>query len=147
MDTPKLEHVFDISLNFDLRTQIGPLPGGGHVGVVTIAGGTIEGPKLTGRVVPYTGGDWANIRADGVVEINAHYVLEASDGTLIHVRNRGYVVPQRIQPNNAPTYFRVSPTFKTPQGPHDWLTRTVIIGNGERRTNPDHSVFSYYAVL
>jgi hypothetical protein len=147
MATLRLEPVFNIRLDFDLRTTIGPLSGGGDLGLVTVAGGTIEGPRLTGRVVPHSGGDWANIRTDGVVEINAHYVLEASDGTLIHVHNRGYVVPQRVQPDGRPSYFRVSPTFTAPRGPHDWLSRTLIIGSGERRTEPDHSLFNYYAVL
>ena len=35
--------------------------------------------------------------------------------------------------------------FETPPGKHDWLTRTIIVGSAERRT--DHSIFDYYAVL
>lgn len=33
-----------------------------------------------------------------------------------------------------------------PAGPHAWPGRTLIVGAGERRTGPDHSVFTYYAV-
>jgi hypothetical protein len=42
-------------------------------------------------------------------------------------------------------YMRLSPTFDTPVGPHDWLTRTVIVGSAERHA--DHTVFDYYAVM
>lgn len=150
MATLHFEPAFDIRLDFALREKIGPLPGGGYVGLVTIASGTISGPRMQGKVVPHSGGDWATIRADGIVEINAQYVLETSDGTLIHMRNCGYVVPKSATAapeDSTPTYFRLCPTFRTPAGPFDWLMRTVIVGSGERRTHPDHSLFNYFAVL
>ena len=118
--------------------------------------GTVTGPRLSGRVVPCSGGDYAHIRPDGVVEINAHYLLEASDGTLIYVQNRGFIdrshpginVPGEAGADSStPYYFRITPTFRTPIGPHDWLTRTVILGVGERHQEPDYSLFRYYAVL
>ena len=48
-----------------------------------------------------------------------------------------------IKPN---TYFFITPVFDTPVGPHDWLTRTVILGRGARKPDPDHTVFDYFAV-
>ena len=107
----------------------------------------------------FSGADWALVRADGVVELNAHYMIEADDGTRIYIRNLGYVHgPLRADgqgPEEAPAipgYFRCTPYFRAPQGPHDWLNRTVIIGVGQRRPKltpddePDHSIFRYYAV-
>jgi hypothetical protein len=44
-------------------------------------------------------------------------------------------------------YFRCTPYFRAPEGPHDWLNRTVIVGGGERHTAPDHTLFRYYAAL
>ena len=41
-------------------------------------------------------------------------------------------------------YMRLSPTFDTPIGPHDWLTRHVIVGCGERHA--EYSVFHYYVL-
>jgi len=43
--------------------------------------------------------------------------------------------------------LRGTPYFDTPVGPHDWLTRTVIVGSGKRHANPDYTIFTYYAVL
>jgi hypothetical protein len=43
--------------------------------------------------------------------------------------------------------IRTPPVFDTPVGPHDWLTRTVILGTGKRHANPDNTIFTYYAVL
>jgi len=133
----KLEHVFDVRIDFNERRVFGPVAGGASQGYTSVK---------SGRVVDYSGADWATVRTDGVVELNAHYLLEASDGALIYIRNLGYVYA--AQPNSPGSgYFRCTPYFRAPQGPHDWLNRTVIVGGGERRTNPDHSLFRYYAVL
>ena len=84
-----LEHVFDIEVLFgEDRTVFGPLPGGGRQGYTPAIGGTITGPRLTGSVVPHSGADYAAVREDGVIELNAHYLLKASDGTLIYIINK-----------------------------------------------------------
>lgn len=150
----ELEHAFDVKVEFgDDRVVFGPLPGGDKQGYTPPHGGVISGPRLEGEVVPHSGGDYARVRGDGVIELNAHYLLKASDGTLIYIENRGYLVsaPKGHDVVNdqglvQPLYFKFTPRFRVPQGPHDWLARTVIVGSGERRTDPDHSIFRYYAV-
>jgi hypothetical protein len=154
------EHAFDVRINFDKRWISGPLVGGGKQGYTSIGeGSTVGGPRLTGRIVDYSGADWPMVRADGVVELNAHYMIQADDGALIYIRNLGYVhgpLRGRDQPLDEapaiPGYFRCTPYFRAPEGPHDWLNRTVIVGVGKRvpKLNaadpPDHSLFRYYAV-
>ena len=152
--TPELEFVFEIRVKLGERTKTGPLPWGGDRGFVPVTGGEIEGPRLNGSVVPYSGGDWPHIRTDGVAAFNANYMLKASDGTLIYIKNSGYrygppevidriMAKEPVDPSEY--YMRLAPVFEAPVGPHDWLTRTVFIGTGNRR--PDHSVFRYWAVL
>ena len=143
----KLEHAFDIRINFDKRWLFGPLPGGNKQGFTSVKDGLIEGPRLNGRVVEYSGADWPAVRSDGVIELQAHYVLEASDGTQIYIRNLGYV---HTAAGPVPGYFCCTPYFRAPEGPHDWLNHTVLVGIGERRPatdgQPDHSLFRYYSV-
>lgn len=143
----RLEHVFDIEVHFGADRRIfGPLPGGSSQGYTPATGGVITGPRLTGSVVPHSGADYARVRTDGTIELEAHYLLEASDGTQIYIHNRGYLV--RPQPGSPqPSYFKLTPYFRVEEGPHDWLTRTVIVGGGERRTEPDRSLFRYYALV
>jgi hypothetical protein len=165
METPEpleLEFVFQVKLFFKERLRFEPTtPQGGRV-YVPPAHGEITGPRLQGRVMPYSGGDWARGRADGVAELNAHYMLEASDGTPIYINNRGFLygrddsgkptvmteeqrkAPFKIKSN---TYFFITPVFDAPVGPHDWLTRTIIVGRGRRKPDPDHTVFDYFAVV
>jgi hypothetical protein len=157
----RYEHVFDIRINFDKRWKLGPVSGGAHHGYTSIgAGSTVSGPRLNGKLVDYSGADWPVIRPDGVVELNAHYMIETDDGSLVYIRNLGYVhgplhAPGQsaAEPPAIPRYFRCTPYFRAPEGPHGWLNRTVIVGVGQRRPyvnpgdEPDHSLFRYYAIL
>ena len=141
----KLVHAFDIRMNFLKRVIFGPVSGGAKQGYVSFKDGVIKGPRLNGKLMEYSGADWATVRMDGVVETNAHYMLEADDGTPIYIQNRGYIY--NTQPNApGPAYFRCTPYFRAPVGKHDWLNRTVIVGGGERHENPDYTIFRYYTV-
>lgn len=163
-DDPELAlrftHAFDVRINFDRRWTTDPIPGGARYGYTSIGeGSTVFGPRLNGKVVDYSGADWPAIRPDGVVELNAHYMLQADDGALIYIRNMGYVHGPMRAPGQAadaepaiPRYFRCTPYFRAPAGPHEWLNRTVILGVGKRMPKmkegdpPDHSLFRYYAI-
>ena len=88
----RFTHAFDIQINFDKRWLIGPVSGGANVGYTSIGeGSTVSGPRLNGKLVDYSGADWPIVRQDGVVELNAHYMIEAADGARIYIRNTGYV--------------------------------------------------------
>lgn len=151
-----LEHAFDIRINFDRRWQTGPVHAGGpNFGYTSIGeGSTVSGPLLNGTLVDYSGADWPMMRTDGVVELAAHYMIKADDGTLIYIRNLGYVHGRLERPDGSvlAPYFRCTPYFRAPEGLHEWLNRTVIVGIGQRRPklkpedDPDHSLFRYYAI-
>ena len=152
--TPKLEFAFQIRLNLGDRLRIEPVPGGGGRGFVPVTGGEVSGPRLTGKVVPFSGGDWPSVRPDGSHAFDARYLLEASDGTVIILKNRGYrhAPPdvakkmEALEPvDPASYYFRVTPEFDAPIGPHDWLTRTIFVGTADRRNG--YTIFSYFEVL
>jgi hypothetical protein len=165
MDDPALAlrftHAFDVRINFDRRWMTDPVPGGARYGYTSVGeGSTVFGPRLNGKVVDYSGADWPAMRTDGVIELNAHYMLQADDGALIYIRNQGYVHGPMRAPGQAegeapaiPAYFRCTPYFRAPIGPHDWLNRTVVLGIGKRVPKiapddpPDHSLFRYYVIL
>lgn len=153
LNPPKLEleFAFRIRLQLGIRQKIGRIPQGGVRGFVSAAGGLVDGPMLNGRVIPNSGGDWALYRDDNTVQFSAHYMLEADDGTQIYIRNAGYRhAPPEVAEKQEKLievgfdeyYMRFSPTFDVQEGPHDWLTRHVVVGCGERHA--DHSVFHFY---
>ena len=59
---PKLEFVFEIKLKFAKYETIAAMPSGAGRGFVYIESGVITGPYLNGKVLPYSGGDWAMFR-------------------------------------------------------------------------------------
>lgn len=155
MKVPSLELAFRMRLDFaeGPRTRFSPAYQDFTRGFVSVIGGEMSGPRLFGRVVPHSGGDWPRIWDGGLVEFEAHYMLEASDGTPIYIHNRGIAhsdpaVIARLEAGEAvepgATYCRITPRFEVPRGPHDWLGRTVFVGTAERK-GPS-TFFEYYAV-
>jgi hypothetical protein len=109
--------------------------------IIGITGGEFNGPRLSGRVLP-GGADWQVVRRDGVAFLDARYTLQAEDGALIYVRNRGYrhgppEVLERLargeEVDPALYYMRTTPWFETGAARHDWLNRMVCIATGARR--------------
>ena len=143
----RTEFAFRIRLNFNQHVYY-ETTRGYRRSFTPVISGTIDGPRLQGRVIPCSGADFA---MSG--KLDAHYMLEASDGTPIYVHNMGYTYPHHLDRERlgigpeVPMYFRCTPQFDCRPGPHDWLTRTVIVGTAIKHDNPDHTMFYYYAVL
>jgi hypothetical protein len=87
---PRLEHAFTISIDLSRPYWITPLARGDTRAAIFAAQGVIEGPRLQGRVVPMSGGDYPLSRPNGVIDFDARYLLEAEDGAIIYLENRGF---------------------------------------------------------
>ncbi len=152
-DPPALSFAFALRVRFGMRTKIGALPSGFVRGYTNVVGGEVAGPRLQGKIVADSGGDWPAYWPNGAVEFSAQYLLQADDGTLIVIRNRGFrhappdvtARMERLDPVDPSEYYmRLAPSFEAPTGPHDWLNRTVFVGSAERHT--DHSIFRFWQV-
>jgi hypothetical protein len=76
-----------------VRCDVGPLVSLGAAPLgerryVPLLGGSVEGPELNGEVVP-GGIDWQIQRADGALQISAHYAIRTTDGALVEVQSDG----------------------------------------------------------
>lgn len=107
---------------------------------VPLGGGTVRGPELNGTLVE-GGVDWQWNRADGVLEIAAHYVVRTDDGALVEIRSEGYrhgppeVMARLARGEAVPRedyFFRTLVRFTTgaPQWAH--LNKTMAIACGQR---------------
>ncbi|HWU09243.1 MAG TPA: DUF3237 domain-containing protein [Streptomyces sp.] len=132
--TPALDFAFEIRAEVSGTLHIGN--GDGEVTEFTpITGGSVDGPRLRGKVLP-GGGDWSSARGE-VCELEARYLLQAEDGAVIDIVNRGYYRPKadtpdqfegEVQVSEAGHYYRTSPAFRTDAPAHRWLTETVFVG-------------------
>ncbi len=153
---PRLEFAFETRLKLAPRLIMENPPVGGARMSVPVSEGHFEGPRLRGKVLNH-GGEFPHVRTDGVFCFDARYFMQEDDGTLIYIQNRGFrhgppEVMQtllKLEPgmevDPASYYFRCSPTFETPPGKHDWLTRHVFVGVGARLQVGN--VIRYYVVL
>lgn len=122
MTTPQLNLAWVATVDIAEREDFGPSPAG-HRFIVPILGGQFEGPRLRGRVRP-GGADRQLLRADGVRELDALYELETDDGAVLTVRNRVLIDDAAPQGRYARSVLQV----QAPVGPHDWVTRRVLVG-------------------
>ena len=150
---PRMEHAFTIALELTGATYLKPTRTGQTRVAVYAKGGTVSG-RITGKVMPMSGGDFPLIRADGVIDFDARYLLELDDGTPVYMQNRGYrwgtadamarmARGEPVEPGEY--YMRVAPRFDVPQGPHDWLDRYVFVGVAEK--TPGGNRIHYFQVL
>ena len=142
-------HLMTLTLAVAGMQPIGTTPNGDRrVGLV--AGGTFEGPKLKGKVLP-GGADWIIGRPDGSTTLDVRIVVETDDGAAIGMTyrglrhgpaegmdrlNRGEVV------DPATYYFRIAVAFETAAAKYAWLNGAAFIGTGDRTpTGPIYDVF------
>ena len=122
--------------------KLGPVPHGTRV-IAPIAGGTFEGSRLRGKVLP-GGGDWTLLRSDGVLELDLRITLETEDRALIYMTSFGLrhgppevlaalARGESVDPSKY--YFRTVPRFETSAPQYEFLNRIIAIASGDRRAS------------
>ncbi|NUP07447.1 MAG: DUF3237 domain-containing protein [Polyangiaceae bacterium] len=131
--------------------KIGRAPHGTRT-TVPILGGTFEGPRLRGKVLP-GGGDWTLLREDGVLELDLRVTLQTDDGALVLMRSFGLrhgpadviaAIARGESVDPASYYFRTLPRFETGNGRYAFLNRLLAVSTGERR--PDGPVYAIHEI-
>lgn len=149
--TAKIEPVFDLHLQLGKPVDVGKIGPAGTRRIVSVLGGTLQGPGLKGKIQP--GVDFQMIHPDGFTEIDAHYVIQMENGDLIYVTNRGmrHGPPEILQKLNAGEavdqsliYFRTVVSIETAAPALQWMTRTIFVCAGERM--PNEAVIHVYRV-
>ncbi|MFE3518279.1 DUF3237 domain-containing protein [Streptomyces sp. NPDC059166] len=140
VDEIRMTHLFDMVADLDPRLDFGAGPLGRRV-LFGAAGGTFDGPRLRGTVVP-GGGDWALFRPDGVMALDVRLTLRTDDGELLYMTYGGrWVIPPELKADMtdpvkrhrigpAHYYFRTNPLFETGSERYAWLNDIVCVGSG-----------------
>ena len=148
---PALDHAFSATIDVGKPIELGTIDDG-RERFIPILGGTVAGPRLTGRVLA-AGGDWQVVRADGRTELLARYFIEAADGAVIAIENPGMrvaspeVIARLARGEEVPStlyYSGGSPRVRGAAGPHDWLRRRIFLARGVRR--PDSLTIDFFTI-
>ena len=147
----RTEFLYEITMDVDVE-DLGVTPVGRRR-IVSVKGGTFEGPRLRGTVLP-GGGDWLVERADGVRTLDVRITLRTEDEHLVYAHYPGLFhsspdVAQRFTQGElvdpAEYYFRTAPLFETASDKYAWLNRILAVGIGRRM--PGQVGYTVYALL
>lgn len=155
---PSLKYAFTINVELAPAIDFGATFSGDRR-FIAITGGSIEGPRLTGKVLS-GGGDWNAVRPDGVVHVFAKYSIQASDGTPISITNEGFGRASQsgikaifdgtdasMIDGDERWYTKTWPRFEVAPGKWDWLNTTCFIGDLLPPTSSDRVVINIYEIL
>ena len=153
VEPPELEFAFEVRAQVADPLVVGELPNGTRR-IIDILGGTVEGPGISGTILP-GGADWQMIRReDGFTDIDARYTIETDTGSFIYVTNIGirHAPPDVMRRLNAgetvdqsEIYFRAIPKFETGDPDLEWLMRSIFVSTGERY--PNGVIIRFWRVL
>jgi hypothetical protein len=145
-------HLLTLTLAVNAMQAIGATPNGTRrIGLV--AGGSFEGPKLRGIVLP-GGADWIIDRPDGSTTLDVRLVLQTDDKATIGLTYRGMrhgpaAVMERVNKGEyvdpSEYYFRTAVAFETAAPRYDWLNRIIAVGTGRRP--PEGPIYDIFEVL
>ena len=150
LPVPGLSHICDLTVELDPILALGP----GRAGerrIIPIAGGTVAGPRLKGRLLNL-GADWQTDFADGLAELDTRYALETDDGAVIEVVNYGYrhgppeivtAIARGEEVDPSSYYMRTHARLETGDARYDWVNRTLFVGSGQRSASK--VVISFFA--
>ena len=148
----------ELEFAFAIKARVGPIldlgqTARGHRRIIDILGGEVQGPRLTGEILP-GGADWQIVRPDGTIEVVARYTIRSSTGALIYVQNEGLRVASpdivaRMSRGEAVPFdsyhFRTAPRFETAEPSLKWLERATFVGVAAR--TPDRVAIGFHEVL
>jgi hypothetical protein len=128
---PTLEFAFEENVTLAKGIPVGKTAMGTRF-IIPITGGTFEGPKIKGTIMP-GGWDWQLVRADGCTHIKADYMIKTDDGVIINVLNQGVICrPKEGAPPPGPAH--TVPVFEAPVGKYEWLNQNTYVGTLEAAT-------------
>ncbi len=122
--------------------------------IAPLDGGTFEGPRLRGTVLPGGSADWLLLRPDGVLELDLRATLQTDDGALISMKSFGLrhgppaVIAalgrgETVDPSTY--YFRTTPRFETAHPAYTFLNRLIAVAIGDRRA--EGPIYTIHEVL
>jgi len=149
----ELDYLARVTAPLAERPQVvGETPEGLQIVFPLGAGGTVEGPRLSGSI-EHAGGDWMSVRRDGIGISDIRVLVRTGGGDLVKGEYGGVVDfgkdgyaqlaagggPERAEVQLAPRYLTASPRLA-------WLNRLQCVGIGRVTMSTLLVEYDLYAV-
>ncbi len=140
----KLEHIMTYHADLKPVVEVGVGPFGSR-NIFDVTGGSFEGPKLRGKILP-SGGDWLLNGPDGVgrLDVRAHIYMQYF-GIIIVAGVAAEKLARGEGTDYGDTYFMTQPRFETGDPRYAWLNAVVAVGEG--RFGPGWVEYRVYHVV
>lgn len=147
----KLVHLMQMKATVDAPIEIGPMPIGTRR-VFNATGGTFEGERLSGVVLP-GGGEWFLDAGQGFGQVDVRLMLKTHDGSHIYLRYNGImdfndVVGGKLAAGQSTDYgdnrFLTQVRMECADPRYAFLATTIAVGEG--RMHPDCVEYAIYEV-
>ena len=100
-------------------------PGGTKI-IVTVTGGSFEGPKMKGVIADTAAGDWVTLLPDGTMKLDVRLVLTTDDGASLYMTYSGF----GKRGADGSTTLRTAPQFVTGDERYAWLNTVQCVAHG-----------------
>ncbi len=137
----KLDYLMTYRAELKPPVDVGQGPLGARQ-IFDVTGGTFEGPKLRGTILP-SGADWLQVGSDGIARLDVRGTFATDDGAHIYLQYFGVLdlasVSEKLARGEAiefgETYFMTTPRFETGDVRYAWLNRIAAVAEGRGGTN------------
>ncbi len=134
---PKLEFLYRLIAEVSQPIEVGTVEGG-FLKIIPITGGSFEGPRIKGTVLPI-GADWntTSHQTPTTKHIDTRYILQTDDDAIISLSTRGYATQTeevlsrrtaREPVNPEEYYFKQHLYFETSAEKYLWINNVVAFG-------------------
>lgn len=133
--------------------QMAGSAGRGELRIVPVTGGTAEGPRFVGEILPGTAADWLRVDGDGTAHMDVRLTLKHRDGGIVYmsysgIRTGSPEVLARLNSGQAVEaseyYFRTAIRFETGAPDLAWMNKVLAVGVGQRP--PSGPTYDVYAI-
>jgi hypothetical protein len=112
----------EVKLFIEAEIVLGEVQDLGTRRIVRVMGGKFWSANLNGTILE-GGGDWQNIRPDGVVDIDTRYTLKTNDDALIYLTNQGL---------RDGAYMRTFSRFESADPRYSWVNNRLFVADGQK---------------
>lgn len=151
-DLAKLDYLMTYRADLKPPVEVGTGPLGTRR-IFDVTGGTFEGPRMKGKIVP-SGGDWLLVGSDGVGRLDVRATFETDDGAAIYMQYFGVIeLNEKVtralasggETGYGDAYFMTQPRFETGDPRYAWLNSVVAVAEG--RALPSAVEYRVYQVV
>ena len=131
------EFLFTVHFELTKPVVMSGAPDGGRL-FIGVLDGTVKGPRVNGRLMPFVGTSWITLRENSFADVESTAVITTDDHATIAMRSTG------IAYNGPNPYRRLAVRFEAGRDDYRWINNVQAVGRGV--PGRDEATWDVYAL-